>query len=82
MSARDSNASRYRLHEALEFWHKRWTLEGLYYVSCPRCHAQQLADDAREPFQHVHGCAMTTEFAKHPWVELRDLLADLPLVLA
>ncbi|MBW9240773.1 hypothetical protein I6U33_25925 [Pseudomonas carnis] len=81
MSARDSNARQYRLHEALEFRHERWTLEGLY-VSCPGCHAQQLADDAREPFMHVDGCAMTTEFAKHPWIELRDLLADLPPVPA
>ena len=79
MSALDRNAARYRLHEALEFWHERWTLEGLY-VSCPGCHAQQLADDAREPFLHVDGCAMATDFAKHPWVELRDLRADLPAV--
>ncbi|SDT94026.1 hypothetical protein [Pseudomonas yamanorum] len=79
MSARDRDAARYRLHQALEFWQERWVLDGLY-VSCPGCYAQQMADDAREPFLHVDGCAMATDFAKHPWVELRDLLADLAAV--
>ncbi|MCP1515653.1 hypothetical protein [Pseudomonas rhodesiae] len=44
MRARDRNAARYRLQEALELWQERWTLDGLY---CPGCHAQQLAADAR-----------------------------------
>lgn len=81
MSARDNNAARYRLREALEFWSERWSLDGLQVI-CQGCHAQQLADDAREPFLHIEGCALATEFAKHPWIELRDLLADLPPVKA
>lgn len=79
MTARDRNAAGYRLHEALEFWHERWTLEGLY-VACPGCHAQQLAGDAGQPFTHVDGCAMATDFGQHPWIELRHVLADLPPV--
>lgn len=81
MSARDSNAARYRLQDALEFWGERWVLDGLQ-VTCPGCLTEQLAQDARAPFMHVDGCPLATEFAQHPWVELRDLLADLPPVPA
>lgn len=77
LSARDRHGARHRLQEALAFWGERWVLDGLY-VTCPGCHAQQLTDDARRPFQHVDGCAMATDFARYPWIELRDLLADLP----
>lgn len=28
------------------------------------------------------GCTLANEFAKHPWIELRDPLADLPPVRA
>jgi len=65
MSAHESNTSRYRLNEAREFWHERWTLESRY-ASCLGCPAQQLAEDVRESFMHVDGCAMATDFAKHP----------------
>ncbi|WP_278405986.1 hypothetical protein [Pseudomonas rhodesiae] len=81
MSARDRSGSRHRLNEGLEFWGARWVLDGLY-VTCPGCHAQQLTDDARRPFQHVDGCALATKFAQLPWIELRNLLADLPPVPA
>lgn len=81
LSARDRNAALYRLQERLEFWHDRWTLDRLY-VSCVLCHAQQRVDDARRPFLHVEGCGLATEFAKHPWIELRDQLVDLPAVPA
>lgn len=79
MSASDSIAARYRLQEGLEFWQERWVLDALY-VTCPGCHAQQLAEDVRESFLHVDGCAMAAEFAKYPWVELRDVRVDLPVV--
>lgn len=81
MSARDRNAARYRLTEALEFWGERWVLDGLQ-VTCPGCLVEQIAHDAREPFIHAEDCPLATDFAQHPWVELRDLLADLPPVPA
>ncbi len=68
-----------RMQDALEFWHDRWTLDRLY-VSCVVCHAQQRVDYARRPFLHVEGCGLASDFAKHPWMELRALLADLPPV--
>lgn len=81
MSARDRNAARYRLQEALEFWGERWVLDGVQ-VTCPGCLAEQPAQDAHAPFQHGDGCPLTTDFAKYPWLELRNLLADLPPVPA
>lgn len=81
MTSRDSNAALYRLQDGLEFWGERWVLDGLQ-VTCPGCLAEQLAQDARAPFIHVDGCPLATEFAQTPWVELRDLLADLPPVPA
>jgi hypothetical protein len=81
MTSRDSNAVRYRLQDALEFWGERWVLDG-QQVTCPGCLTEQLAQDARAPFMHADGCPLATEFAQQPWVELRDLLADLPTVPA
>lgn len=77
MSAREVNQARYRLEEGLRFWGTRWTLADLV-VQCKTCQAPQAAQDAPEPFQHVEGCAMTSDFAKHPWRELAEILRDLP----
>lgn len=79
MSARERNAVRYRMTEGLEYWGQRWALDGTT-VRCVACHAGQLAEDAREPFVHVDGCAKTSEFAKYPWRELAELLRELPVV--
>ncbi|TFW40900.1 hypothetical protein [Pseudomonas fluorescens] len=76
MSAHDRNAARYRRDETLNTWSLRWVLDGNMLL-CARCCVGQFARDADQPFQHGAGCVINTEFAKHPWVELRDLLADL-----
>lgn len=81
MSAKERNAAIYRLHEGLEYWHERWQLVG-QCVICPGCQAQQLAKDAQTPFVHVDGCSMASDFAKFPWLELRDHLRGLPAVPA
>jgi len=81
MSGREKNAARYRLSEGLEYWASRWALDG-QRVRCVACLAGQLAQDAHDPFVHVAGCANTSEFAKHPWLQLREILADLPAVPA
>ncbi|QXQ21408.1 hypothetical protein [Pseudomonas tolaasii] len=69
------------LHQALNAWHEHWSLDGLY-VACPNCHAQQLANDAHKSFQHLGPCALASPAPRHPWLELRDLLALLPAVSA
>jgi hypothetical protein len=77
VSARERNAARYRLEEGLEFWHERWVMAGPV-VLCGTCQASQFAHEAADPFVHVEGCAKTSDFAKYPWRELRELLRDLP----
>ena len=77
MSARETNAARYRLEDGLEFWHERWLIAGPV-VLCSTCQASQFAHEAGDPFKHVEGCAKTSDFAKYPWRELAELLRELP----
>lgn len=49
---------------------------------CVGCGVGQGERNADQPFLHVDGCRLASGFAKHPWIELRALLTDLPPVQA
>lgn len=79
MSARDRNAARYRLDDALNAWSTKWILEG-NGVICIVCGAAQPARGADQPFRHVEGCRLASDFTQYPWRELAELLQGLPAV--
>ncbi|WP_343177157.1 hypothetical protein [Pseudomonas sp. 4810-S13] len=81
MSARDSNASRYRLDDSLNGWSTKWVLDG-NAVHCAGCSAGQPARSADEAFRHVAGCPQAGDFTQYPWRDLAELLQQLPQVPA
>jgi len=81
MSARDRLSAHDRLTGGLKVWNSRWLFSGMH-IACLVCRAQQQAEDANEPFAHLDDCTLATEDDQRPWIELRHLLADLPLVPA
>jgi hypothetical protein len=81
MSARDSNASRYRLDDGINAWSTQWGLDG-NAVHCAGCSAGQPARSAGEAFRHVADCPQAGDFTQYPWRELAKLLQQLPPVPA
>jgi len=81
MNALDRNAARYRLDDSLNAWSIKWVLDA-NAVMCACCSAGQCARDAEQPFRHVAGCRLDSDFTKYPWRELADLLRELPPVPA
>ncbi|WP_039011059.1 hypothetical protein [Pseudomonas brassicacearum] len=79
MSARDSNAARYRRDEGLSAWSRSWVLDDNMLL-CAGCSVAQFARDADQPFQHAATCAFSGECAKHPWHALAALLSELPVL--
>ena len=77
MSARDRNATRYRLDDGLNAWSIKWVLDG-NAVMCAGCSAGQCARDADQPFRHVDGCRQARDFTNYPWRELAELLRVVP----
>ncbi|MBK3447567.1 hypothetical protein [Pseudomonas haemolytica] len=77
MSARDSNAARYRLDETLNDWSTKWVLDAnaLY---CAGCSAGQPVRSADEVFRHGAGCPQACDLTKYPWRELAQMLTNLP----
>lgn len=79
MTARDRNAARYRLDGGLEEHGRRWEVDG-DLIRCRTCRRGHLASKAGEAFQHAADCAARSDFARHPWHDLAELLRALPAV--
>lgn len=81
MSAIERNARLY-LESNLEAWAGRWLMVGTLgrHIACRECLKVQKASEAGEPYQHVDGCPLTSDFAKYPWRELAEILRGLPVV--
>lgn len=82
MSAKESNAARRNLEGRLEEWADRWIMAGTLgrHIACRGCHKVQTAGKAGEPFQHVDGCPLTSDFARYPWHSLAEILRRLPVL--
>lgn len=82
MSAAERNAARRDLETGLEQWAGRWFMAGTLgrHIACRECLKVQQVSKANEPYQHVDGCPLASDFAKYPWRELAELLHGLPVV--
>jgi hypothetical protein len=76
MNARDINSARYQRDRDLNAWSLNWVLDANMLL-CASCGAAQCARDADIPFLHLDGCTMSSDLDKHPWIALRDVLANL-----
>jgi len=79
MGARDRNAARYRLDGGLIEHARRWDIDG-DLIFCRICRHGHLASKAGEAFVHAADCAGRSDFARHPWHDLAELLRELPAV--
>lgn len=79
MSARDRNAARYRLDGGLTEHARQWEVDG-DLIRCRACGRGHLASKAGESFVHAADCASRSDFARHPWHDLAELLRTLPAV--
>jgi len=78
MSAHERDAARQRLNEGVQAWTDRWrVVNGL--LICVKCGTRQRPSEANVPFAHSITCALRDDLAyRQPWLELADLLLDLP----
>lgn len=66
------------LNERQIGWAGRWCLMGDFVV-CTQCLAAQPIDHAQQSFPHLPDC-VAREYCLNPWLELRQLLTQLPLL--
>lgn len=81
MSAIERNAARRAIERQLEEWAGRWFMAGDFgrHIACRECLKVQQVAKANEPYQHVDGCPLASDFAKYPWRELAEILQGLPV---
>jgi hypothetical protein len=58
-------------------WAKQWNLF-CRQVICVQCMMTQDVDSADKSFVHDPHCAKATDLLQYPWIELTEIMRDLP----
>ncbi|NJP03559.1 hypothetical protein HBH25_22280 [Pseudomonas sp. hsmgli-8] len=61
----------------IQRWKRWWDVDDPY-VRCTQCGAQQMIEDAGQPFNPLHsiGCPLRSDLPQYPWLSLRALLQE------
>lgn len=64
------------LDEMMQRWNRRWLMDG-ETARCRQCDVPQWPSSAHQPLDHRAGCTNATY--QHPWLDLAELLSELPM---